>query len=67
MGCYTSIFKDLTGGNYSYGWSYGLGWASTGLALVGATISSASLFILSKEYEESSTNFKRTHTFRVEN
>ena len=61
MGCYTSIFKELTGGNnsFSYGWAYGLGWASTGLALVGATISSASLFILSKEYEGSSTKFQK--------
>lgn len=62
MGCYTSFFKEL----YEecvircpiYGWTYGLGWASAGVALVGATISSVSFFISSAAPAGPTTTFK---------
>ena len=63
MGCYTSFFQELYEEYDSrcptYGWAYGVGWASAGVALVGAIISSVSFFISSAAPAGPTTSFKQ--------
>ena len=63
MGCYTSFFEEFYEGCEigcpTYGWAYGLGWASAGVALVGATTSSVSFFISSKASAGPTASFKQ--------
>ena len=67
MSCYTSYsnetrdqfrstLNNLPGSSFS--WAYGLGWASTVIALVGTIISSFSLFISSNNTGNPNMTFK---------
>ena len=62
MGCYTSFIMELYEGCKircpTYGWAYGLGWASAGVSLVGATASSVSFFMSFKASAGPTASFK---------
>ena len=72
MSCYTSYSSEtrdqldqyissVAGGidsSFSFSWAYGLGWASTVIALIGATISSFGLFISSNNTGNPTMTFK---------
>ena len=59
MSCGTSLVNELHDydkqisvfprGPYSYGWSYGIGWASVAIALIGSIISTIGLFQLPRD------------------
>ena len=57
MSCYTSYSYDLreklkgTRYHHFYGWTYGFGWASVGIALIGSLVSVIDLFKLPRDVE----------------
>ena len=56
-----TILDTLTrysGSSLSFSWAYGLGWASTGVALVGTIISSFGLFMSSEDTGNPAMTFK---------
>ena len=65
MSCYISYSKDLrdkfkyTRYDHSYGWTYGFGWASVAIALIGSLISIIGLFQLPRDVENPAMNFEK--------
>ena len=65
MSCYTSYGNNLRdkfdefSRSLSYGWAYGLGWASVGITLLGSLVSSVAVFISPRDVEHPTMSFKK--------
>ena len=64
MSCNTSYTNDLrdrviSNVSISYGWTYGIGWASVGIALAGSIASTIGLFLSAGDAGNPTISFKK--------
>lgn len=55
---YTNDLRDITNESISYGWTYGIGWASVGISVSGSIISSIGLFLSTRDAGNANMSFK---------